>query len=281
MVVKIIMWYYSIMKTKKTNSPDNQKNASILGIPVKTSTKQKIIRSLISVLGFVGIFGIIFLILHFTGILDKLDTPQDLKELILQGGVWSYLVFMLIQFLQVTILPLPAIITTVAGALVFGPWVTYILSLISVLLGSLFAFYLGKKFGRKIVVWIAGEEDAKKWDEKLSKGKYLFFLMLLFPGFPDDILCMLVGATPMTYRFFMMCNVIARPIVFIPIVFLGGGTIIPYTGWGIPVWIVLIVLSAILFYLSIRYQEQIEIFFENLSKKIKDYFSKKRKNRNK
>lgn len=258
-------------QNSKNTKPNKKQHADF---KLKTTTKQKIIRSTISLLGFLSIFVAILLVLHFTGVLDKIDNPQDLKEVILSGGIWSYFIFMVIQFLQVTFIPLPALVTTVAGALVFGPWVTYFLSLISVILGSLFAFWLGKKFGRKLVVWIAGKKDAEKWNKKLSRGKYLFFLMLLFPGFPDDILCMLVGATPMTYKFFIISNLIARPIVFIPIVFLGSGTIIPYTGWGIPVWIGIVLLSAGLFYVSIRYQKQIEKFLIEKSKKLKELLSK-------
>ncbi len=259
-------------ESKKTKPQAKTQNGG-KGMKLKTTNKQKLLRSGITLLGFLAFFALLFFVLKATGVLNQLDSPQDVKELILSGGIWSYLVFMVIQFLQVTFIPIPALITTVAGALVFGPWITYGLSLISVLLGSLFAFWMGKRFGRKLVVWIAGEEDAKKWDEKLSKGRYLFFLMLLFPGFPDDVLCLLVGASPMTYRFFLTTNLIARPLVFIPIVFLGGGTIIPYSGWGIPVWIGIIILCASLFYLSIRYEDNIEHFLETQSKKMKLWFA--------
>lgn len=241
---------------------------------LKTTTKQKIIRGLITTVGFFSIFIIIFLILYFTGTLNKIDSVEDLKEIILQGGVWSHVIFVILQFLQVTFIPLPAAITTIAGALVFGPWITLALSLVAVMAGSIFAFWLGRKFGTKLIVWIAGEEDAKKWNKKLSQGKYLFFLMLLFPGFPDDILCMVVGATPMSYKFFIVSNLLTRPIIFAAIVFLGSGSIIPFTGWGIPVWIVLVLLAAFSFYASIKYEKRIETFLIDKSKKLKKLFTK-------
>lgn len=241
---------------------------------LKTTTKQKIIRGIITTVGFFSIFIVIFLILYFTGALDKIDSVEELKDFILRGGVWSHVIFVIIQFLQVTFIPLPAAITTIAGALVFGPWITLGLSLIAVMAGSIFAFWLGRKFGTKIIVWIAGEEDAKKWSDKLSQGKYLFFLMLLFPGFPDDILCMIVGATSMSYKFFITANLITRPIVFAVMVFLGSGSVVPFTGWGIPVWIVLILLAALSFYVSIKYEKQIETFLIDKSKKLKKMVTK-------
>ena len=50
--------------------------------------------------------------------------------------------------------------------------------------------------------------------------------------------------------------------------FLGSGTIIPFSGWGIPVWIVLVLFAIVCFYLSIRYQQQIENFIMKLSGKM-------------
>ena len=106
----------------------------------------------------------------------------------------------------------------------------------------------------------------------LNKGmnvsSHCFFLMMLFPLFPDDILCLVVGATGMSYKFFLITNIITRPIGIISTCFLGSGHLIPFSGWGIPVWIMLIVVGAILFYLSFKFQPQIENFVLSLAEKI-------------
>ncbi len=265
-------------KTDNNNKNANKTNKEIVvkngdtGAKNGTTTKQKIVRSAISLSAIAGIFLAIYLILKLTGSLNKIDSPESLKEVILSGGSLSYLIFFIIQFLQVTFIPLPAVITTIAGSMVFGPWTTFFLSLSAVLIGSIFAFWLGRKFGRRLIVWIIGEKEAEKWGEKLAKGKYVFFLMMLLPGFPDDILCILAGATPMSYRFFITTNLITRPIVFASIAFLGGGQIIPFSGWGIPAWIVLVLLSAVAFYFSIKYQQKIEKKIDSVAEKIKRLF---------
>ena len=82
--------------------------------------------------------------------------------------------------MQVTFLPIPAAVTTVAGTLVFGPWITLIISFFAVMLASLFSFFIGKKLGVKVIVWIVGDKDYKKWAEKLGKGKYVFCFIYLF-----------------------------------------------------------------------------------------------------
>lgn len=235
---------------------------------MKKETKQKIIKIMIITIAFILIGLAIYLPLELTGTLARIDSAEKLKEIILEFGAYSYVIFFILQFLQTTFLPIPAAVTTVAGTLVFGPWVTSGISLLAVILGSLFSFFLGKKVGRKLVVWVAGEKDTIKWEQKLEKGKFVFFLMMLFPLFPDDIICLIVGTTAMTYRFFIVTNIITRPVAIISTCFFGSGRLIPFNGWGIPVWIVLITCGIILFICSFKFQPQIEKFVTNLGAKL-------------
>ena len=92
--------------------------------------------------------------------------------------------------------------------------------------------------------------------------------MMLFPFFPDDILCIVAGAINMSFKFFLITNLITRPIVYVTLCFFGSGSIIPYSGWGLIVWAILIIIGLILFYLSYKFQPQIENFVEKLGKKL-------------
>ena len=241
---------------------------------LKPETKQKILKILLIITIIAIVCLAIYLPLKLTGALEKIDSAEKLKEIILQAGAYSYILFFILQFLQVTFLPLPAIVTTVAGTLLFGPWIACAISLCAILLGAIFAFFLGKKIGRKLVVWVAGKEQAEKWEQKLKRGNFVFFLMMLFPVFPDDILCIVAGTIGMSYKFFIITNIITRPIAVVTTCFLGSGTLIPFSGWGIPVWIVLVVIVAVLFFVCFKYQPQIEKFIERtaakLTKKSKD-----------
>lgn len=97
---------------------------------IKKETKSKLIKIGIIVLALVLIVLAIYLPLELTGTIDKIDSAEELGQIIRDGGVYSYIIFIVIQFLQVTFLPLPAVVTTVAGTLVFGPWITLGLSLL-------------------------------------------------------------------------------------------------------------------------------------------------------
>jgi uncharacterized membrane protein YdjX (TVP38/TMEM64 family) len=162
-------------------------------------------------------------------------------------------------------------LVTIAGALIFGPWTSFILSFVAIMTGSIIMFWLGRKAGKKFVNWLVGKEDAEAWTKRITKGKYLFFLMMLFPLFPDDILCVVAGMTDMSFKYFFWTNVIARALGVACTVFFGCGEIIPFSGWGLVIWAGLAVLVALLFYFSVKYQNRIDetinqIFAKNKKK---------------
>ena len=218
----------------------------------------KIMRAVFVLIIVAIICAIAYVIMKKTGFWEEINSMEKIREWVLSGGVFSFLIFILLQILQTTILQIPAIFVTIAGALIFGRWPAFIMSYIAVMIGSLIMFWIGRKAGRKFLNWLVGEETANKWIDRMSNGKYLFFLMMLFPLFPDDILCVVAGLTKMSFPFFFWTNVLARGLGIACTVFFGSGAIIPFHGWGLIVWVILIVLVIILFYLSVKYKDKID-----------------------
>ena len=208
-----------------------------------------------------------FFVFKWTGLWNKINSIDKLKKIVESGGVYSALIFVALQVLQTTVLQIPAFILTIAGALVFGPIKAFLLSYLAVMIGSIIMFWVGRKAGRKFLHWLVGKESAENWIEKMSHGKYLFFLMMLFPCFPDDILCVVAGVTDMSFPFFFWTNILARGMGIASVVFFGSGKVIPFHGWGLFVWGIIVVVVATLFYLSIKYKDKIDEIFSNLSKK--------------
>ncbi len=136
-------------------------------------------------------------------------------------------------------LPLPAALTIVLGVAIYGPTVSFVLSTIGTIIGSIISFMLGKVFGRRLCNWMFGAEQTEKYAKLLNeKGRFLFIIMLLFPAFPDDMLCMVAGITDMSYLYFTVVCTLTRPVMIGLTAYLGSG-VIPFEGWGIPVWIAL------------------------------------------
>lgn len=234
---------------------------------MKKETKLKTLKLLLIVLIFAAIFFAIFLPLKLSGALDKISNTEDLKQIINDGKFFSYLIFFAVQFLQATFLPIPAIVTTITGTIIFGPFVAFLISLVAIMLASIIMFLIGKKLGKKFVIWAIGKDDYSKYSKTLSKGKYTFFLMMLFPLFPDDILCLLAGATmSISYTFFIVTNLITRPIGILATCYLASGRLIPFSGWGIPIWIIFAALAITSIILSLKYQNKIESFVNNLKR---------------
>ncbi|MDR2046323.1 MAG: VTT domain-containing protein [Clostridiales bacterium] len=208
--------------------------------------------------------------LAYSGLFGMLGglTDAELREYLERSSV-PRLLFILLQFLQVTFIPIPSAVSTVAGALAFG-WESLFLTLIGVFIGSFLAFGFGRWFGEKVVVWIVGSETLDKY-HKYAKGKdkTLLFLMFLLPFFPDDALCILSGFTDMKFRTFVLMMCVSRPIqaaatIFVTLVLNNNiPNELKLTGY-----IVGGALIAALFILVLKYNKQIETLMLKLSEKL-------------
>ncbi len=228
------------------------------------SIKKKIFRITLVVVIFLALCVLGYFILVWTGAWEYINSAEKLRQLILSLGFWGRLGFVIIQFLQVTFLPIPSTISTLAGVLIYGPLQAALLSLAGILLGSVFAFFLGRVFGRKLVVFMVGKETCDKWTEFLTNAKYSFFVMMVLPVFPDDVLCLVAGLTDMSWSFFVLTNLISRPIGIFLTCYLGSGTIIPYHGWGLVAWGFIVVAVVIILVLSYKYRAQIENYLKKV-----------------
>lgn len=230
------------------------------------SKKKKIIRILAVTMIVVAVMVLSYFTLVWTGVWEDINSVDKIKNFILRLGFWGRFGFVMLQFLQVTFLPIPAAVSTVAGTMIFGPLQASLLSLSGILLGSAFAFLLGRNFGKKLIVFMVGEETCHKWTKVLTDAKYAFFVMMLMPIFPDDILCLVAGVTDMTWTFFAVTILLTRPIGIFMTCYLGSGDIIPFSGWGLAVWAVFGAFVVTTVVLSLKYGSQIENFFR---KKLK------------
>jgi len=227
------------------------------------SKKKKIIHTSIVVVSLTAILVLSYFVLVWTGVWQYINSVDKIRQLILSLGFWGRLAFVMLQFLQVTFLPIPSAVSTLAGVLVFGPLQASLLSLSGIMLGSVLAFWLGRRFGRKLVSFMVGEETCKKWTDFLTNAKYSFVVMMLLPIFPDDILCLVAGLTDMSWLFFVVTNLISRPLAIFTTCYLGSGSLIPFHGWGLAVWAVFLIAVAVALYLSFKYRQDIENFIKH------------------
>ena len=240
---------------------------------------QQLIRWMISASAFLFIAALIYYLVLKYDLYSKFDSADKIKSFLSKYGAYAGLIFIVIQFLQVTIIPLPAAITTVAGVALFGVWKTLLYSSIGIISGSLFAFFLGRKFGIKLMIWLCGKSIYEKY-MKFAKGrdKIVLTMMFLFPFFPDDLLCIAAGMTNMTYWQFFAVMIITRPLNILAMEgAFKGISAIPLTGYGIPIWIAIISITLLVVILAFKYSSKIENALIKLFEKMSTIFKKRKK----
>lgn len=243
--------------------------AGILFFALKKEALFKTSFLLVCVLAF---FAAVFVALSEAGNLGSLASDEEriavLTDMIRGAGDWGMAVYVLVQILQVLILPLPAAVCYMPGSLLFGAGWATLLASIGVIIGSFIAYWLGRLVGRRLVVWIAGEETTDKYAGYIAKkGKVIFVLMQILPFFPDDVLCLVAGMTKMSFPFFAAVMVLVRPCIVA--VYCFAVDLIPFSGWGIGVWVAIVVVCAVLAVLAIKYQDRFEKWLFGLFKRRK------------
>ena len=240
---------------------------------LSTETKKMVNRILFSVLVVAIIILILVILLKHFGILEL--TEEQLQSYIKSTGVIAPLVYIGVSFIQVTFIPIPGAITIVAGNYLFGTWQAFLYSYLGMIIGAMFAFFLGKKLGRPFANWIVGsKEKVDDWLNRLKgKQNVVLFFMFLLPFFPDDILCTIAGLMPLSYLGFFMMQLVTRATSVGSTLLFMSGEVIPYEGWGLIVLGVLAVICILAFILSLKHAEKINDFFVEKANLL---FSKKK-----
>ena len=234
----------------------------------KRSNKLIFKLSLITIL-IISFVMLLLFCLKKSGVFERVKSVDEFRDYIAKFGNMAVLVFILIQLLQVVILPIPAFITVGAGVLLFGPFKGALYSCVGIISGSIIAYFIGRIFGVKTVKWLVGESNLDKGLKTIKgKDKLILTFMFLFPFFPDDLLCFVAGITTISPKFFVVMIIITRIISVFASSYSINNSIIPYnTWWGILLWILFFLLTIILSILIYKKGDLIEKRIFNKSKK--------------
>lgn len=224
--------------------------------------KEVVYKSCILAYVFLVFAAIVLYILLRTGFFKIFGDEESLEAYLERTGTWMSVLFVILQFLQVVVLPIPSTVTVVAGSALFGPLKGSLLSLLGIVLGSLTGFLVGRYAGYRVVAWLIGKDTLEKWLKKVKgKDKLLLSAMFLLPVFPDDILCFVAGLSSMSIWLFLIVIFVSRVLAIFSTSY--SITLIPFnTWWGILIWIVLFALVALLFVVLYKKSDAILGWFE-------------------
>lgn len=169
-------------------------------------------------------YGIFIFILIFLAFIyhDKLkliySNPEAVRQFITGFGILAPIILILLLAVQVVIFVIPVPVFVIAGGYAFGTILGGIYSLIGVMLGSIFVFYLSRKFGKPFVVKMVNKRDLEHFDVYFKKkGKLALFVSRIIPVlFPIDAVSFAAGLTSLSYKDYIIMSFLG----FIPHVFI-------------------------------------------------------------
>jgi uncharacterized membrane protein YdjX (TVP38/TMEM64 family) len=136
---------------------------------------------------------------------------QKMTAFITESGHWAPLVFMGTQVLQVVLAPIPGEATGFIGGYIFGAARGFAYSSISLAIGSLINFIIGRFLGQRFIRRVIPDAKRQRMDRLVThNGALVICLLFVFPGFPKDYLCLFLGVTAMPFKLFFLMAAIGR-----------------------------------------------------------------------
>ena len=164
-----------------------------------------------------GTLFLIGLILYFLSQGYFTDSTK-LQALLNQTGIFAPLLFILLQIFQVIIPIIPGGASSALGIVAFGPIWGFVYNYAGLVIGSILAFLLVKRYGKTFILKVCDQKTYDKYIGWLDKGKKFdrfFAAAIFFPCAPDDILCMIAGLTSMTLKKFSIIIILGKPLALI------------------------------------------------------------------
>jgi uncharacterized membrane protein YdjX (TVP38/TMEM64 family) len=207
-------------------------------------------------------FPILLVALVIAGFLLKdkwaplLSRKEAMRAWVLSFGASGWLVFALLQVLQVVIFVIPGEVMQISGGFIFGFWGGLTITTLGITIGSAINFFLGRLLGPRFLMAVLKRGQYEKLQSSAVDAKAFAGLILLFliPGIPKDVLCYFSGASSRPFLPFLIASMIARMPGIIGTTLAGSAVYSERFG----IVIALAVLTAILMVVLVAFRGRIE-----------------------
>ncbi|MBE6707042.1 MAG: TVP38/TMEM64 family protein [Ruminococcaceae bacterium] len=135
-----------------------------------------------------------------------------IKEWISQNYLLGFVCMVLLCALQVVIALVPGELLEIAAGYAFGYWVGTLVCVIGIMIGSIIAILLSRKFGRRLVESLYPREkiDSLPILNDPKKRNVMTFLLFLIPGTPKDFFTYVIGMTEMSIPAYIALTMFSR-----------------------------------------------------------------------
>lgn len=168
------------------------------GRPKPLLSNPRVRRRVISALALLGAT-VLILIEFLTGDLDVADIREWIRDL----GFWGPILLITILAVAMVIAPIPNPPFMIAAGIAWGTALGVVYAVIGQLLGSVIIFWLSRKYGRRLIPRLIGEEGAAHVDRLAERmGPQLVFWWRIMPV-SFDFAAYAAGLTTMSFRLFV------------------------------------------------------------------------------
>lgn len=178
--------------------------------------RKNLCKTLFNLFGFImTILVILFLIYALRE--NIFGSNQNLINFINKWGILAPLTFILIQIIQVVFPIIPGGASCLIGVLLFGGFWGFIYNYIGLCLGSVFSFFIARKFGNKIIDCLFKKDTVDKYLGYVKSKKFdkIFIWGIFLPGAPDDLLCYIAGISGISFKKFVLTIILGKPLTLI------------------------------------------------------------------
>lgn len=149
--------------------------------------------------------------------LGLLEDKEILVSYMKSLGFIASLFFLFLQAFQVVFPVIPGGASCLAGVLAFGPLEGFIYNYLGLSIGSVLSYFLSKKYGLNIIYKLFDKSLVDKYLNYVRNNtfKKIFFLGILIPGAPDDLLCYIAGISNINLKEFVFYIILGKPLTLV------------------------------------------------------------------
>jgi uncharacterized membrane protein YdjX (TVP38/TMEM64 family) len=198
----------------------------------------------------------------FTQLYGLLTDRESVTAYVKSFGNAAPAVFMAIQIFQVVFAPIPGEATGFIGGYLFGAFTGCFYSTVALTIGSWLNFCIGRLLGKRWVRRVVPQAKVEKYDHLVRhQGILVVFVLFLFPGFPKDYLCLVLGLSTIPMRVFLLMASVGR----IPgtlMLSLQGALVFEKNYF---IFVVIVLINLVMVYVGYRYREAIYRWVEKIN----------------
>lgn len=178
--------------------------------------------------------------------------PERLELLVTRLGLAGPLAIIVLQAVQVLLAPVPGQVLGLVSGYLFGPWLGALYSMVGLLLGTLLALRIVRRWGRPLVERLVEPPTLARIDHLSSRlGVPLLFLVFLLPFLPDDTVLLVAALADIPMAGVVLAALLGRlPGVVIAAWLGAGANELKPTEWAAIVGATILVVAPIYYWRS-------------------------------